>query len=84
MLGAQHSLLCAQLKRWPTRTNEVLPRLDCTLCRAMPHADIERRQAALDRERHKLSYAPGPDGYSEVADAALASMLRWGASLSTS
>ena len=50
----------------------------------MPHADIQRRQAALDRERHKLSYAPGPDGYSEVADAALANMLRWGASLSTS
>lgn len=73
-------------RHWPApcTTNEVLPSLAGALCRAMPHADIQRRQAALDRERHKLSYAPGPDGYSEVADAALANMLRWGASLSTS
>ena len=47
----------------------------------MPRAAIERRQAALERERHKLSYAPGPDGVSELADAALADMLRYGTGL---
>lgn len=49
----------------------------------MPRADVEQRQAALDRERHKLSYAPGPGGYSELADIVLADMLRHGASLAT-
>ena len=47
----------------------------------MPQAEIQRRQAALERERHKLSYAPGPGGFSELADAALSNLLRYGAGL---
>ncbi|KAI7836695.1 hypothetical protein COHA_009471 [Chlorella ohadii] len=50
--------------------------------RAMPGARIERLQAALDSERLKLFYGTGPGGYSQLADAALANMLRFGASLS--
>lgn len=47
----------------------------------MPQAAVQRRQAALERERYKLSYVPGPDGFSQLADAALANMLRYGAGL---
>ena len=68
---------CSTLMTFSKRLMAVHP------CSGMPWAEVQQRQAALDRERRKLSYAPGPGGYSELADAALANMLRYGASLAT-
>ncbi|KAI7845970.1 hypothetical protein COHA_000516 [Chlorella ohadii] len=49
--------------------------------RAMPQPEVERRQAALDRERYKFLYYPGPGGYSHLADIVLGNMLQYGAGL---
>lgn len=48
---------------------------------AMPQPEVERRQAALDRERYKFLYYPGPGGYSHLADIVLGNMLQYGAGL---
>lgn len=50
-------------------------------CSAMPQAEVRKRQAALDHERFKFYYPPGPRGYSHLADIVLANMLQYGAAL---